>query len=189
MKNIDLQKEVTKEVLTLIKEYKAKGIMPKWNKGFNSGQGFQPLRENNEPYKGFNAFYLSIITGAKGWASPYFLTFNKAMEIYGYKKQEVNSKGFALRDGEKVARVGYCKLDRIALAKKITGKGVPVIYYQNLTIKEETTGSIDGDKEFDTKTIPMMKNYSVFNACQFDGLNLLSHHLLPLLKQPFRVIY
>jgi len=184
MKNIDLQKEVTKEVLTLIKEYKSKGIMPKWNKGFNGGQGFQPLRENSEPYKGFNAFYLSIITGAKGWVSPYFLTFNKAMEIYGYKKQEVNSKGFALRDGEKVARVGYCKLDRIALAKKITGKGVPVIYYQNLNIKgDEFTDENGVEWQSENKVIPMMKNYSVFNACQFDGLKELKPNFFPEIKE------
>ena len=52
----------------------------------------------------------------------------------GYKK-DLNSKGFAVREGEKVSRVGFCKLDQIALAKKIDGKGTPIIYYETLNIK------------------------------------------------------
>ena len=80
----------TKCCLNVLEEHKAKGTMPKWNKGFVGG--FQPLRENGQAYKGFNAFYLGLIVGVKGYTSPYFFTFNKLLEIMGYKKKDLNSK-------------------------------------------------------------------------------------------------
>jgi antirestriction protein ArdC len=169
MKKDILINEVSTTVLNILEEHKAKGTMPQWNKGFIGG--FQPLRENGQAYKGFNAFYLGLIVGIKGYTSPYFFTFNKLLEIMGYKKKDLNSKGFAIREGDKVARVGFCKLDRIDLAKKIEGKGTPIIYYETLNIKGDEFVDEEGNKwQAEGKIIPMMKNYTVFNACQVEGL-------------------
>ena len=82
--------------------------MPKWNKGFVGG--FQPLRENGQAYKGFNAFYLGLIVGIKGYTSPYFFTFNKLLEIMGYKKKILTQKALQFVKAKKFQGLAFVSL-------------------------------------------------------------------------------
>jgi antirestriction protein ArdC len=92
---IDVYERVTNAII----EQLEKGVRP-WQKPWtvgNPGGGVSlPLRANGKPYRGINVFLLWSEASAKGFTSPYWMTFNQAKEFGG------NVKG-----GEKAAFVIY----------------------------------------------------------------------------------
>lgn len=86
--------DVYSQVTNFVMEQLEKGIII-WRKGWNS-KGFPKNIITGQPYRGWNVFFLNFITLFKGYATPYFLTFNQAQ-----------TKGGHIRKGEKGVRIVY----------------------------------------------------------------------------------
>jgi antirestriction protein ArdC len=131
----DYEAEITNKVIAQLEA----GVAP-WRKSWATGEGLA-LRENGQPYRGYNQFILSM----SGYASPFWFTYNKAAELSGCKK---NSKGKWIWEDNKGVRENE--------------KGTAIHFFKPLAITDKDTG--------EDKKIPLMKFYSVFNAEQIDGL-------------------
>ena len=90
----DLYQEVTN---TLVAALEAGNITP-WRCPWQQAGGGFPLRHNGIPYRGGNTLWLWMTASAKGYASPYFLTFKQALEYGG-----------AVRKGEKSTAILWCE--------------------------------------------------------------------------------
>mgnify|MGYP003627372390 FL=1 len=132
----DIEQEVTDKIIAQLEN----GTAP-WRKSWASIDGGVALRENSVPYRGFNQFLLSI----SGYSNPYWVTFNKAAELSGLKK---DAKGKWIREEGKGVLSGQ--------------EGTHVFFFKKLKIKDKATG--------EDKMIPLMKWYSVFNADQCGNL-------------------
>lgn len=132
----DIEQEVTDKIIAQLE----KGVAP-WRKSWASIDGGVALRENSVPYKGFNQFLLSM----SGYSNPYWVTFNKAAELAGLKK---DAKGKWIREEGKGVLSGQ--------------EGTHVFFFKKLKIKDKATG--------EDKMIPLMKWYSVFNVDQCGNL-------------------
>ena len=90
----DLYQTITDQILLGLE----KGVKP-WHQpwaGNTLGRISRPLRHNGEPYKGINILLLWSQAQAKGYASPYWMTFKQALEY-----------GACVRKGEKGTMVVY----------------------------------------------------------------------------------
>jgi len=131
----DIEQEITNKIIAQLEE----GVAP-WRKSWVGGGGLA-LRENGVPYRGYNQFLLSL----SGYSNPYWVTYNKAAELAGLKK---DSKGKWIKEEGKGVLPGE--------------GGTHVYFFKQLKIKDKVTG--------DDKTIPLIKFYSVFNVSQCGGL-------------------
>jgi len=131
----DIEQEITDKIIAQLEE----GVAP-WRKSWAGAQGWA-LRENGVPYRGYNQFLLSL----SGYSNPYWVTYNKAAELAGLKK---DSKGKWIKEDGKGVLPGE--------------KGTHVYFFKKLKIKDKVTG--------DDKIIPLIKFYSVFNVGQCGGL-------------------
>ena len=76
-----------------------KGGLPPWRKPWAGGNsGFLPLRHAGQPYRGINSLILFIQSDAMGYTSPYWVTFNQALEYKG-----------SVRKGEKSTAILWCE--------------------------------------------------------------------------------
>jgi antirestriction protein ArdC len=88
---VDLYQAVTDAIIAEL-EY---GLKP-WKRPWKTtGAGF-PLRHNGQPYRGINTLVLWMTMTAKGYTSPYFMTYRQAASLGGQ-----------VRKGEKAATVTY----------------------------------------------------------------------------------
>lgn len=88
---VDLYQAVTDAIIAEL-EY---GLKP-WKRPWKmTGAGF-PLRHNGQPYRGINTLVLWMTMAAKGYTSPYFMTYRQAASL-----------GAQVRKGEKAATVTY----------------------------------------------------------------------------------
>lgn len=82
-----------------------KGVMP-WKRPWDtSGLGTLPLRENGEPYKGVNSFWLGMLGIISGYESPYWMTYKSAKKHGGQVRKGEKSSlavyyGTSLKDKE-----------------------------------------------------------------------------------------
>ena len=67
----DIEQDITNKVIAQLEQ----GVAP-WRKSWSSIGGYC-LRENGQPYKGWNQFILSM----SGYTNPFWLTYNKAKEL------------------------------------------------------------------------------------------------------------
>lgn len=88
----DVHAEVTNRIIAAMEAGTAPWRKP-WT-GEKSGAAF-PLRENGKPYQGINVLMLWLEAEAKGYTSPYWMTF----------KQASTFEGAHVRKGEKSATV------------------------------------------------------------------------------------
>ena len=130
----DIEQEITDKIIAQLEN----GVAP-WRKSW-AGGGLA-LRENGVAYRGYNQFIL----GLSGHTNPYWLTFNKAAELAGLKK---DSKGKWIKEDGKGVLSGE--------------KGTHVHFFTTLEIKDKATG--------EDKKIPFIRFYSVFNGSQCGGL-------------------
>ena len=131
----DIEQEITNKIIAQLEE----GVAP-WRKSWVGGGGLA-LRENGVPYRGYNQFLLSL----SGYSNPYWVTYNKAAELAGLKK---DSKGKWIKEEGKGVLPGE--------------KGTHVHFFTTLEVKDKATG--------EDKKIPFIRFYSVFNGSQCGGL-------------------
>jgi antirestriction protein ArdC len=90
----DLYLSVTSQIVIALE----RGDLPPWRKPWTGGGAFLPLRHSGVPYRGINTLILWIESEAKGYGSPYYMTFNQAKEYGG-----------SVRKGEKSTAVLWCE--------------------------------------------------------------------------------
>jgi antirestriction protein ArdC len=128
--------DVYQRVTNLIVEQLERGVRPwlqPWNATHAAGRVSRPLRHNGECYNGINIITLWMECEARGFNSPYWLTFQQAKKLGGF-----------VRKGE---------------------HGSAVVYTS--TYSKSETGDDGEEVERDCR---FLKQYTVFNSCQVEGL-------------------
>lgn len=112
----DVYGEVTATIIAAL-EAGAKPWARPWNQV--AGGGLQ-LRANGTEYRGINQLLLTLIAGARGFASPHWLTFKQAIDAGG-----------AVRKGERSTEIVFYKSltveDRDAPAGEERTKDIPML--------------------------------------------------------------
>jgi antirestriction protein ArdC len=133
----DIAQEITDQIIALLE---AGGELP-WRKPWSSAGGAGlPLRHNGEPYRGINTFMLGLKAMSCGYASPYWMSFNQALEL-----------GAAVRKGEKSTAVVY-----YGTARK--------------TASDDAGSDRDEGDEPGGGAYRFLRVFAAFNAEQIDGL-------------------
>lgn len=85
----DIHQHVTDKIVAALET----GVKP-WEQPWRSlGGSLRPLRFNGEPYRGANVLMLWVSAQERGFASPYWMTFQQALELGGcVRKGERGSK-------------------------------------------------------------------------------------------------
>lgn len=81
----------------IVTQLQAGNLQP-WRCPWSKAGGGFPLRHNGTPYRGCNTLWLWMTASARGYGSPYFLTFKQCKEY-----------GEAVKAGEKSTPVVYCQ--------------------------------------------------------------------------------
>lgn len=68
--------QITDRIVAMLES----GVRP-WVQSWSAQGGGRPLRENGQPYRGMNTVNLWAAAMARGFASPYWLTFNRAKAL------------------------------------------------------------------------------------------------------------
>ena len=95
----DLYQHVTDQIVAALDQGVRPWIKP-WSAEHLAGRVSRPLRACGKNYRGINVLVLWLTAAAKGYGSPYWLTFKQALELGGN-----------VRKGEHGAKV--CYFDRI----------------------------------------------------------------------------
>lgn len=134
----DVHQHVTDQIIKALEA----GTKP-WEQPWRSAGGsLRPLRFNGEPYRGINVVMLWGASQERGFASPYWMTFQQALELGG-----------CVRKGER--------------GSKVVKAGQSVFGDQDAPDKE---GSGQGESEDGGAVRRWLKAYTVFNSEQIDGL-------------------
>lgn len=111
----DMHQEMTDKVVELLEA----GTIP-WEKPWN-GSVDAPRSVHGRPYRGWNALLLSFMRQAKGYESPFWITFNQA-----------KARGGSVRKGEKGTTVVLWKFtDGI---DKVTGEEKRSVFLTSYTV-------------------------------------------------------
>ncbi len=94
MQSASLYETVTASIVATLEQ----GNLPPWRRPWAAGEATIPLRHNGEPYKGANVILLWIAATARGYSSPYYMTFRQA-----------KLDGGSVRKGEKGIPIIYCE--------------------------------------------------------------------------------
>jgi antirestriction protein ArdC len=90
----DLYQQVTEAVIAELEL----GARP-WKRPWNTSGAGLPLRHNGEPYRGINVLMLWMAMAAKGYTSPYWMTYRQAATLGGQ-----------VRKGEHATTVTYTNI-------------------------------------------------------------------------------
>jgi antirestriction protein ArdC len=88
---VDLYQAVTDAIVAELEL----GLKP-WKRPWRTAGAGLPLRHNGQPYRGINTLVLWMAMTARGYTSPYFMTYRQAQELGGQ-----------VRKGEKATTVTY----------------------------------------------------------------------------------
>jgi antirestriction protein ArdC len=91
IERVDLYQAVTDAIIAELEL----GLKP-WKRPWKTTSAGFPLRHNGQPYRGINTLVLWMTMAAKGYSSPYFMTYKQAA-----------SMGAQVRKGEKATTVTY----------------------------------------------------------------------------------
>lgn len=84
----DIRSHITNTIVEAIEN----GTMP-WQRPWAATDlGSMPLRENGEPYKGINSFWLGLLGMINGYGSPYWMTFKAAKRHGGHVRKGEKSE-------------------------------------------------------------------------------------------------
>lgn len=161
--------DVYERVTTAITDALDAGVAP-WSKPWTSRPGAEPVRQQNaitgRPYRGINVFLLNVTAATQGYEDPRWLTFNQAsaraqavwLKANGHKDDENGIEAYkaAIKDGFRAGVRKYEKSTTITLWLPFT-KDVE---------DEQNPGTPKKVK------LLLLKDYSVFNVEQCDGLDL-----------------
>lgn len=132
----DVAQEITDQIVALLE---AGDALP-WRRPWSATGAGLPLRHDGTPYRGINVFLLGLRAMARGYGSPYWMSFRQALE-----------QGAAVRKGERGTTVIYYGVAR----RRGAAQG---------------GGDQDGDDAGGEETVRFLKHFTAFNAEQIDGL-------------------
>lgn len=138
-KKVDVYAMVTEKILAMLE----KGVVP-WHKpwkGYANGHPQNPYSKT--VYRGVNTFLLVMEAEAKGFTSPYWLTF-KQLTAWGGKVQK----------GERASQVVFWK---------------EIEHREEVEMENLETGEMELVEHVETRWI--VRYYSVFNTDQVDGID------------------
>ena len=138
-KRRDIAQDITDKIVERIEE--TGGELP-WRKPWKSKAIAHPCRHEGIGYRGINHLILSLEAFARGFTSPYWMTFKQAKEYGG-----------AVMKGEKSSRVVY-----FGTVGKSGSDG---------TVAPSGETSSPGGE---SRGYRFLKGYAVFNASQIEGL-------------------
>jgi antirestriction protein ArdC len=153
--------DVYTRVTTHIVAELEKGVRPwhqPWNAQHAAGRISRPLRHNGQPYSGINVICLWMEAESRGFASPFWLTFQQAKALKGsVKKGESGSKVVYAstfkktnnnnEDGDETeSEIRFLKQYTVFAADQIDG--LPAHFYQLATPPEETLQRIEHAEQF-----------------------------------------
>jgi antirestriction protein ArdC len=129
------------------------GVVP-WRKPwkYQSQTGGWPLRmSNGNRYRGINVFLLAVTAHMEGYTSPWWGSYDEIAERSGMVKTTVGKRTvWGSPDGKpRGVRKGE--------------KSTLIIWWSQIRVE-------DKDKPGETKTVPVLRHFIVFNACQADAL-------------------
>jgi antirestriction protein ArdC len=159
----DLHESITNRFIDEIQKAIDEGGNAPWNKPWINRGGLFANLVSKKPYRGINQMLLMMNNAAKGYASPYYLSYKQAAELSGPKLDANNEQEFHLvksgpNKGKKVLHWnGGVRNDE---------KGTIVVFYRRITKEEKKS---DGSKE--KKSFGFWRYYTVFNVEQCDGID------------------
>ena len=148
-----IKKKVEEEIADRIIELLDRGELPPWSKGWRNSKLSAPQNATTgRDYSGINRWLLLIAQQLMGYGDPRWLTFKQAL-----------GAGGSVRKGEKGTS--------ITLYKQWEPKGDRKGRQQPQEAQEGHGRPRDGavDPEAKTRTIPLIRFYTVFNLEQTDG--------------------
>jgi antirestriction protein ArdC len=107
----DVYARVTNKIIAELESGVRPWVKP-WDEHFTTGRITKPLRSNAVPYKGINVLLLWAEAVAKGYRSPFWITFRQATEWNAH-----------VRRGEKAALVVYASSVQKVEKSQETGEG------------------------------------------------------------------
>jgi len=112
-----------------------------------SAQAGRPVSLAGRPYRGVNVFTLALAASAHGYSSPCWGTY-----------RQITGAGGQVRRGERSAPVVFWKLAEVSPRRRPG--------------PDDDPAAGDGEDSMDpvTVTVPVLRYFPVFNACQADGL-------------------
>ena len=161
----DVYQAVTDRILAALDE----GIVP-WHKPWKSiGRGGPASLASGKEYRGINVFILTLEAFQRGYSSRYWVTFKQAKQAAVAAAraagreivEETNGRGktnyYEVVDGERVFFTGGVRKGETG-TKIILWKPIP------------KTVEVDGERE--RRDYLLMREFTVFNVEQCDGLNV-----------------
>lgn len=170
-----------------------------WVKSWSAPNGFPQNFITKKEYRGFNTLYLSHMMIERGYAAPYFLTFNQInlalkprfkaetqrVNALGidtkppFKKKSVEQYGFlyaddSVEDIELLESAGFEKGYGDKYSIRIGGvkkgsKALSVHFYKMMNYTKNEES--DDEQTTSFKTIPLLRVYKVFNIEDTEGID------------------
>lgn len=132
---VDVYETITTRILTALEA----GVAP-WRKPWDSATGVPTSLATRKPYRGVNALLLGLTAQEKGYASPYWMTFNQMKQRNGH-----------LKEGQKGTLVTFWKMLKVEDEKTGEKKNVPMLRYFYLFNADQMTG-VEGVPEVKATT-------------------------------------
>lgn len=140
----DLYQEVTDRIVAALEA----GVAP-WVPSHTQSVGPAALPRNGfsgRPFSGVNIVLLWLTAIEHGYRSPEWYTFDKACQLSGCEKDE---------------RGAWIRIPGVRGVRPHE-RGTLITFWKRWTVEDRETGQ--------TKTIPLLRHYHVFNRAQIDGL-------------------
>jgi antirestriction protein ArdC len=144
--------QVTDRIISMLE----KGVRP-WSQSWNAhARGGRPLRHDGTPYRGANVLNLWAAGMARGFTSPYWLTYKKAQEMGAQVKRGAKSelaffvgtvKRTEERDGEDVERtISFLKAYNVFNASEVEGLGARYYAPAECPVLDEANRILEVDR-------------------------------------------
>lgn len=121
---IDAFEAVTSKILAALES----GVAP-WRKPWDSVTGVPMSLSSGKPYRGVNALLLGLEAQEKGYASPYWMTFNQMKQRNGH-----------LKEGQKGTLVTFWKMLKVEDEATGEKKTIPMLRYFYVFNADQMTG-------------------------------------------------
>jgi antirestriction protein ArdC len=152
----DVYTRVTNQIVAELEKGHRPWLKP-WNAEHAAGRIHRPLRHEGTPYRGINIICLWMEAEARGFVSPYWLTYRQAQELGGHVKKGQHGtpvvyantfkKTETAEDGSELEQeIAYLKEYTVFCADQC--EGLPQRFYQLAEQPQQTLERIDRAEAF-----------------------------------------
>lgn len=97
----DVYTRITNTIIASLEQGVRPWVQP-WNIGKSDARIMRPLRHNGQPYSGINVLMLWASAAAQGFTSPFWMTFNQALELDAHVRK--GAKGSLIVYANRITR-------------------------------------------------------------------------------------